>query len=321
VVRPVSPEDYISQAMSKREENYGDSFQAYAYFQQLTKDNGDPFKYMEGYCQTYAPDFLDTMQLQQRLLLFEEADDLKEMDFGKKKSAKKFAKAKKRAEKSGEEFDEEKAREEARAVMVGMMAPADVIEMDPLRNLEGYINPEKLDEYEYAFENNSTYQGREMIVIRFESNGKVRPSEYFPKGRQSGLLFFDKESQALAAVQQDFTMVIPAAIRPILFLAGYGISNPEMKSQVNYQYHKGKWYPLSTRFNMLVDLTKKNLFSKNERSKVDAKILVSFDSWQTEGIAEIPEDKRISRDKKLEEQVYALPGIAWDNVNRIPFDN
>ena len=320
IVMPVSPEEYIRRAMAKRFENYGSSFNAFAYFRSLSTDKNEPFQLADGYFHTYSPDFINTSELQQRLILFEEEEHMDRLEFGKRKSAKKFAKAEKKAAKNNEEFDAVQAKKESQAIVVGMMSPSDVIELDPIRSLAGYINPEMLKKYTYAFEANSTFQGREMVVISFESKRKVKSGEYFPKGRQKGTLFFDKETDALASVKLHYVMSIPTAVRPILFMAGYSISNPVIDSQVNYQLHESHWYPQSTRFDMQVKMKKRHMFSENENSDVKVNMLISFDSWKTSGTQEIAEELLFSPAKKMEEQVYPMPGITWGQVSRIPFE-
>ena len=269
--------------------------------------------------QSYAPNFLDSADSQQRLLLYQEVDNMDDLTFGKKKSEKKFKKAKKKANKEGEEFDEEKAREEARAVMIGTMSPSDVIEMDPIRNEEAFINPDRLEEYEFIYEENSSIQGREMIVIRFQSRGKVGSSDIYQRGKQSGRLYFDQATDALASVVIDHEMVIPGALKPILFLMGYSVSNPMIHSQVNYQFFQGRWYPQSTQFHMQIRMVDKHFFSENEESNLDVKMLVVFSDWNVDDAQEIPEDKRMKYSKNMEDQLQPLSHITWDSIHRVPF--
>ncbi|NQX91722.1 MAG: hypothetical protein HRT74_06290, partial [Flavobacteriales bacterium] len=189
-----------------------------------------------------------------------------------------------------------------------------------IRNLEEYINPERLDEYEYFYEDNSSFQGRPMIVISFKSRGKVSSSQAFQRGHQSGRLYFDLETDALASVVLDHEMVVPGALKPVLFLMGYSISNPKIKCHINYQFFEGKWYPQSTRFDMTMRMVDKHLFSKNEVSNLDLNMLVVFSNWEVEQAQEIPEDKRMTYSKKFEEQVYPIANITWETINRIPFE-
>lgn len=320
VIRPVSAAEYVRQAMESREENYASRFTGNAYFRQVTTDKGTPLQFSEGYFQTYVPTYLDTVKVQQRLLLLEEKDELGELAFNAKRRKKKFEKAKRKAKKKGEDFDDEEARKKAEIVSMGMLSPAELIGSDPVRTLEGFLSAETLKDYNFEFRENTSYLGRSMVVISFKSKGKVKIEESALGGKQQGILYFDKETDALAAADYTSKMIIPAAIKPILYLAGYSIPNPSVRKQLRYELKNGKWLPRSIRFDLKMKLTRRYLFSKNEKSDLTAHMLVNFTGWQTENLKPIPKDKRFTHKKKMEDQVYPMEGIAWKQVNRIPLE-
>jgi len=320
VIRPLSAAEYVRKAMESRQENYALRFTGNAYFRQLVLDDKTPLQFTEGYFQTHVPNFLDSSQIQQRLLLFEQVDDMEELAFNAKRRTKKFEKAKRKAEKEGREFDEEAAREKVGIVSMGTVSPAEIIEGDPIRNVSGYLTAETLEDYEFEFQENTRFQGREMIVITFETRGKVKLDDGSIKGRQKGTLYFDKSTDALAAVDIFSKLIIPAAIKPVLYMAGYSISNPKIHQQVHYKFQDGKWLPQSTRVDLKLRLVRHYLFSSNEISNLKVNLLVNFTGWDTQNAQEIPKNKRFTNEKEMKDQVYPLPGITWDKVNRIPLE-
>ena len=317
-IRPISPEDYIREAVRRLPSNYGKQFSSNAYFRQLTLDNGNAMQFSEGFMLAYFEDFLnDTSAIEQRLLLHQTEEDLDIMAFRKKKREKKMNKAKKKAAKDGIVLDEDSLRRKAGKVGIGIATPDLMMDQDPVRQIESFLDTTKFKNYQFQFEDDIIYRGRRVNVISFKSRGKVKLKNVGLKGYLDGVIYFDEESYAVIGVDYNSEMVIPLAVRPILYVAGFGASNPKMTNKVRYLKVGDYWFPQSIQVEMEIDLTQRYWFKRNEKSSLDMEVLMAISNINVLSPESIPETFRFSQKKKIEEQVYPLEDSTWDDVNRI----
>ncbi|MEP1093681.1 MAG: carboxypeptidase-like regulatory domain-containing protein [Cyclobacteriaceae bacterium] len=320
-IRPLSPEDYIKQSVGKFRRNYGKEFSANAYYRQQGTDTGESLQFAEGYMQAYFSDFLDdTTKIDQRLLLYTVENNLDRMNFRKKKRDKKFEKAQRRATKNQIEIDEDSVRRKAAKVTIDLVTPDLLMDQDPVRQLESFLDSTKFKKFNYQFENEINYRGKRVTVISFYSKGKVKLINIGLKGHLEGTIYFDQESDAILGVDYDSEMVLPTIARPIIWLAGFGFSNPVMKNKVRYLEVDNRWYPQSIRLDMGLDLTQRYWFKKNEKSSIDLELLMSISNIEPQEPQQIPEEYRFTRKRKFEEQVYPLADSSWEKVNRIALE-
>ena len=320
-VRPVSAKEYIRRAISKLDENYPNEFGAYAYFRQHGYDAGRLLQLSEGYIQAHVGNFLhDTAKVQQRVLLYESQDQREDLNFRKKKREKKIAKARRRARKRGIEFDEDSVRNRASVIAMELITPGMLLDKDPIRQHESFLDSAQFKDFHYQFENDRSYQGRKVSVISFTSKKKTGVSVSNVKGMQEGVIYLDKDNDAIAGIDQRTRLIIPALVKPILFLAGYKASDPILATKIRYLNLHDRWYPQSIRFDLTMELTKKYWFKKNETSDLAVEILMSIRDINGKEIDRIPKKFLFDASKKIEDQVYPMPGLGWDTINRISLE-
>jgi len=124
------------------------------------------------------------------------------------------------------------------------------------------------------------------------------------------------ESDAIMSIEYDSKFVIPAIVRPIIFVMGFGITNPELSGTVHYKPIGGQWYLNDFSIEGGARLTKKKMFKKNERSRFDIEMALINNKYDLENVYEIPEDEQIDSDTPLEEQVDA-DSEFWKNYKVI----
>ena len=321
-IRPISAEDVIRRAVGKFQTNYGQEFSANAYYRQQSLDHDESLLFTEGYMQAYISDFLDdTTTIDQRLLLHVAENNLEQMKFRKKKRDQKLEKAVKKAAKKEIEIDEDSVRRKATKVSIGLITPDLLMDQDPVRQIESFLDSAKLKKFNYQFEKDITYGEKRVTVISFQSRGKVKLVNVGLKGDLKGIIYFDAETDAIIGVDYDSEMAIPAIAKPVLFLAGFGVSNPIMKNKVRYLQVGDHWFPQSIQVDMGLDLTQRYWFKKNEKSKIDLELLMSISNIEMNNPDKIPEEFKFTRKKKFEEQVFPLEDTSWDSVNRIALES
>lgn len=320
-VRPISAMEILKNSVRQFDELYGHQFSANAYFRQISYDDETMLQHSEGYIQAYFEDFLDdTTAIDQRILLHNIQEDLDKLNFRTRKIDKKLAKAKKRADKEGYELNEDSVKNKARKMTLGLVTPDMLMDMDPVRQNEAFLDTTLMNDFRYEFEEDIKYQGRSVTVISFSSKRKVKLVNMGIKGHLNGTIYLDIESDAILGVDYTSEMVIPAAVRPILFLMGFGVENPMMTNKVRYMQVAEQWYPQSIQVDMGLDITQRYLFKENERSYIDAELLMAVSNIEYNNPQQIVESHKFTSKKKLEEQVYPKANVTWEMVNRIALE-
>ena len=321
-VRPISAKDYVHKAIRKFAVNYGSEFSSNVYFRQLTNDNERMLQYAEGYMQAHVEDFLDdTSKIDQRLLLYQVEDKQNEIVFGSSRRQRKMEKARRKAKKQGKILDEDSLMEKTSKVNLSLVTPDLLMDMDPVRQIESFVDTAKFKVFNYEFNNDLNYLGKKVTVVDFHSKKKVKLNNVGLKGHVNGILYFDQESDAILGIDYDLDMVIPAAAKPIMFLVGIGASNLYMKNKVRYLQVEDRWFPQGIQLEMGLDISRKYLFKKNERSAIDVELTMSISDIEWERPFLIEEEFVFSRKKDFEDQVYPFPDSSWEMVNRIPLEN
>lgn len=321
MVRSQSPEELINRAMSKLEMNYGRQFSANTYFRQTSADGGKELQFAEGYMEAFFEDFLsDTSAIDQRLLLHRKEEHFERMVFRTRKREKKFAKSVKKAAKENLVLDEDSLRRSTRKISLDLITPDLMMDLDPVRLRETFLDSTQFKHYDFAFGDDLLYRGRRVTVIGFKSGGKAKLENVGLKGFVNGKIYLDQQTDAILGIDYYYEMVIPAVAQPILFLLGLGASNPVMTNNTRYLELDGKWFPQSIQTNMSVDLKKRYWFKKSEKSSIDLELLMAVSNIIAENPPHIEEEYRFSSKKKFEEQVYPYPNSSWDRVNRIEME-
>ena len=112
-------------------------------------------------------------------------------------------------------------------------------------------------------------------------------------------------------------MVIPALIRPVLFVMGIGAENPKYTSNIEFQQVKDRWYPKNMQFNMDINVEKKRMFTSNDNSNFKIFGVLIVNKIDIGSPTPVQKEKRYTAKKKPEEQVFNDPGLTWDQINVI----
>ena len=192
VVRSLSPEEFLKKVIKRIPENNLDvPFQTVSYFREKMDENEVPVKYTEAVFMSYQyPYFVDSAN-QHRLVLYRELADA-ELQFMRERAEKKRAKNQRRAERKGEDFEED---EDFSAVQASFGGPDAILKGDPVRSLGEFMDSTLFRKFRYEFAENTTYNGKPVEVIKFQSKGS------FDNARFTGLIYVDKSSLAIISIE------------------------------------------------------------------------------------------------------------------------
>lgn len=305
VIRPLTPEEYIKLAVSKFDENYADQpFETKAYYREKIAENGSPLKYVEGYFKSHYPNYIKGDSTQHQLLLYQEVDDPADLAFMKRYRDKKSAKKQKKAEKKGEEYK----RDEDFIVEETFGGPQSILSDDPVSTLESFLDSDEFKNYKYEYAGAANYLGRNLLIISVKSRGKEDHIKL------KGKIYFDYETDAIAAMEFSGKVVIPVWARPFLFAFGLAIHEPRVTMRIRYQLRGNKWYPENFYRQATLGMTKRYMFSKNERSNFEIEHLLSISEINKES-QPIAKTDLFKAEDNMKEQVKPEEGLSWDNVN------
>ncbi len=308
VVRPWTADFYIRMAMRRIPKNYPNQpFITEAYYREKITENQKPIRFDEGVFKTYYPNYIDTLKTQSQLLLFKRIDNPEEIAFMSKERKKKAEKNKRKGRDTtangglqidlGESFG----------------GPESILKSsDITKNPNNFLDTNKLRSYRYEFAKSGTYNSSELMIITFESKGKVEHV------RESGKIYIDMASLAIIKVESNGSFVIPAYIRPLIFLYGIGVENPSYESKTEYRQINGRWHPSSAQFYIDIHVTNKHWFEPDEHSLFQIEQVFGVNKTQTESAQPIPLNKRFkAQNKDLKSQVHNDENLKWEEVNII----
>jgi len=309
-IRPWQPWDYVWAAMKKIPENYPQNpYMTSGYYSEYVSENEVYLKFTEGVIETYNPSYASDENSQSKVIKARRRDDLGTLQFMRDKLEKKFEKEKRKAEKKGEEWTEKNSIDEE-IISATFGGPEEILKADPLRDTASFLDIKFMKKYRYSIEGYSRYHGEQVIIIGFESKG------IYKHQRQKGNIYISLESDAIVAIEYDSEIVIPAIARPVIFIVGFGITNPEFHAVVHYKPVGGRWYLNDISMEGGTRLTRKKMFKKNERSNFYIEMALINNQFELTNVDEISEEDRIDNEKPLEEQVDPDPEF-WETYKVI----
>lgn len=316
VVTPISPTDYIRFAMRMAKFNYPDKpFETEAYYRNRMLENNEIINLDEGIFKSYYANYQDTTDKQHQLLLYQQADK-KQLQFMKAKRDKKKEKFIEKNQKLKEKGKLDTAKKGSNGTGVvefaNMMGgPENLLNLDVIKSKEDFLDTNKFKNFKYEFDEPSSYQGRELIVIKFKSKGTSDHVRYV------GKIYIDFETYAIVNLEYDGDFVIPILLKPVIFMLGYGIENPTVYQNVNYQFINGRWYPKNLQYNIAMKIERKYVFKTNEVANIYMEGIFAVNKIKFENVTNIPKTKQYDKKKKMKDQVYNDQGISWNGMNMI----
>ncbi len=307
VIRPLSPEDYIRRVLRNMDKVLSQKpVQSKSYYREKLQENGEYLAFTEGIWKAYHKSYSDTTKNQYQLMLYATAENPVEMQFMKTSRDKKNDKKSRKAEKKGEEFEESTG-----IVNATFGGPDEILEMDMTNDLDEFLDSAYFKKFRYEFGTPVAFKDRELLVINFESKGKVDHI------RSKGKIYIDTKTDAFASIDFDAEAVVPILIEPILFALGISIENPIVKKQIRYQLIDDSWYPEYFYINVNLNIKKRHLFSANEKSNFMIEQLLNLNSLDTSDPQQIQEEYRYTQDKEPAEQVFNTENLEWEDFNRL----
>ncbi|MEP7264525.1 MAG: carboxypeptidase-like regulatory domain-containing protein [Bacteroidota bacterium] len=310
MILPMPPTYYINLAMNSIKQNYPDNpFQSEAYYREKMTENDNIIKFTEAVFNSYYPNYTDTAAKDShQLLLFNKADD-KKIAFMNNEDKKKRKKKKKQED--GEVAMTDTSDNAAINIKEIFGGPDEILSLDIVRDKEEFLDSNEFRHFNYSFAASSTYENKELMVIDFESRRRMDHVDL------AGKIYIDLESNAIVNIDYIGDFRLPALIQPILFVMGIHIEKPIIRKKLEYQKINSKWYPKHIQAGADLNLTKRHLFSKNEHSHIVIDGIFTVNKLITEKANAIPEAKKYSKKKKMEEQVFNDEHITWDQINVI----
>jgi hypothetical protein len=184
--------------------------------------------------------------------------------------------------------------------------PENVMSLDPIRNPDFFLDKKFLKKTSFSYAGQVNVDGRAVVVIDYKQ-------KKYESVKSQGKLYIDLASDALLAMDFTGVVVIPSYVLPLLFLKGLSISNPTFSMRIEYQYLEGKFYPKQANVIVNVDMTKRRMFSENDKSKFLVKEdIVIMDVTNFAGV-EIPMHLRHNPDDGL--TMMGDPDF-WDDFER-----
>lgn len=309
VIRPLTPEDYIKRVVKNFSNAYASMpFGTTAYYREKFMENENYLGLTEGVFLSYYPGYLDTLKNQHQLLLYREVEDPSEVQFMHETFAKKEEKKKRKAQKKGETYEEDEKTSMFEDTFGG---PDNILQMDITKELEPFLDSTFFHKFKYSYGTPVTYRDRELLVILFESKGKV------DHVKRKGKIYIDLETDAIASISYEGEAVIPIVVDPLLLAFGLTLSNPIFTKELRYQLVEDKWYPEYFYIHGDVRIKKIHFFDPNEKSLFQFEQLFKVSDLHVTPEQEIPEKKRFNGDKPLEEQVFNDANLSWGEINSV----
>ncbi len=304
VVRPLPPTYYIRVAMQSIGKNYPNKpFQTEAYYRERVKENKVYVDDIDAVFKSYYPHYVAKTKNQHQLMLYRKGD-IHKFQFMKYKIEKEKLKEMKQAKKDGTEYTDKD--------IAGLFGgPENTLDIDFIRDKEAFMDTTAFNKFNYSFGKPTTYDGKELMVINFESKRVV---DY---QRMVGKVLLEPGSLAVVMVEYKSDFVVPLLLRPVLFALGYSVENPKLEKKYSYREMGGRWYPQNIEYVVDVGLTKRHLFKSNEVAEFHVENRFMINKIITDKPATIDAAKRFNGEKKYEEQIFNDSGISWGDVNII----
>ena len=307
LVRPLLPQDYIRMAIRNISENYpGTPFQTLGYYKEQLKENKDFIRDEEAVFKTYYPNYQASVANQHQMLLHRKGE-VKPLKFMKDKIDKAIEKENKKAKKNGEESDPIDPEE----IISSFGGPEAILGSDFVNEREYFLDSTKFKNYDFSFGPTSTFLGKEIVVINFESRRRI---DY---QNQSGKIFIEPISYAIVSVEYSSYLEVPGIADGALFLLGIGIEDPWISSKYNYYEMDGKWYPQNFRADLSIRVIRKHIFKANEVTDFNIQQLFMINKIILDSPSPVEESKRFDAGKKFDGQEFNDDGLKWEDINTI----
>jgi hypothetical protein len=133
----------------------------------------------------------------------------------------------------------------------------------------------------------------------------------------SGVILIERGSYAIASINYEAFIKIPLKIRPLLFLYGYGIEDPKVKSNRSYRKINEVWYLDFIEIEAYIEVEKKKLFKPNKQFNAMFYQIFNVNNTLIENIQPLTKEKIFDAAKNFESQIYNDHKLKWREINTL----
>ena len=280
VLTPLYAEDYIKMAIENLSKNFPSKpFITQAYYNNSCKVNDELLIDEESFFNTYHSIENDTIEHQ--LVLH------------KKNTASKAI---------TEDFYEEISFDGQ------FNTPDFILERGKTSSKEVYLDSLNFKKFNYKF-NPIEIPGFRSILF-----SSKKPIDYL---KISGEIILDKTNHAIVSINYQGTINIPLKIKPLLYLAGYGITNPKIKSKRSYRNINQIWYVDFIEIELYVEIKKRKLFKPNKQYNCKFYQTFNVNNTLIDNIKPLKIDKIFNAELPYESQIHNEKNLQWNEINGI----
>lgn len=282
VLTPLDPEDYIKMAVENLPKNYPNrAFMTQAYYNNKCSVNEKVLLDEESFFNTYHSIENDTIEHQ--LILYNTDTVSKEIT---------------------SEFYEETSFD----IEGQFNTPDFILERGKTSSKEIYLDSLNFSKFNYKF-NTLEIPGYRSILF-----SSKRPIEYL---KISGEIVLDKISHAIISINYEGTINIPLKIKPLLFIAGYRITNPKIKSKRSYRNINQIWYVDFIEIDLYVEIKKRKLFKPNKQYNCMFYQTFNVNNTLIDDVKPIDSEKIFNNELPYKSQIHNEEHLQWNEINRI----
>ena len=284
VLSPLSPEDYIKLAVKHMPANFPKApYLTQAYFSNEITVNKKKLSHEESFFNTYHHVKNDSIDHQ--LLLYKKNEfNPEELDF----------------------FYEETSID-----IEGIYNSPDFILDRGKTNANEqdlFLDSVNFKKFEYRFNPKET-PGYHTIL--FKSKKPIYHMEL------SGEILIERASYAIVAVNYEGRIKIPLKIKPILFLAGFGIESPMIRSNRTYRNINEVWYLDFIEIEAYIEVEKKKLFKPNKQFNAKFYQVFNVNNTLIKDVKPLSSEKLFNPTDNFESQIYNEDELKWSQVNTV----
>lgn len=313
VLSPLNAYEFMKEVVKEIPNNMtSTTFSALGYYSDKAKENEGYLGQNEAVVKSYFPNFSDTTKTNQhQIVLYNERKDLADLKFMAKKLKKEEAKAREELKEEGNDTTEVHFMD-PRTMFGGLESVMSAMYIDGTNE---FLDTTKFKKYEFQYHDKPLYSetGEEITLIHAKTKRRV---DGF---KASGKIYINRNSLAIIKMEFKGDMKIPMLLKPILFVMGIGIKNPELHYARSYLDINGKWFPKDIYYTVKLNLIEKHLFKKNVNSMFNLQQVYSVQQINIESPEQIEEPKRYTEKKTIAEQVFDDPLVNWNSIQKVQF--
>ncbi len=311
IIRRNTPEMIIKMAIRRIKYNYPiEPYRSNGYYREILKENGNYNQYLEAYLNTYNFSYLDTGQVQVKVVEAQKRDDLQSIQFMQKEVKSRYKRIKKRAKKKGEEVEEL----DVATLKLLFGGPHRILGTDPIRYRFYALDSIKMKKFTYTFEKDEILDGHELFAIAFKAKRKIDYMKF------SGTIYIDKESYAIVKLSMNGELIMPIYAKPFLQAAGLSIEIPNLKIDHQYSSENNKWYLHKSILMGDGYFAKRRIAKENDISHFEIEHAFVSTEAKFEHVRPIPKDEQLIH-KSFSELLKDYNSEFWNTHNKIAIES